>query len=109
MRIIFFGLLVVSPMAFANPSELECDVVSERRQISLTPIEFRNIVDCGFLRAGLVCDYYEGHDRFSAPAFEPGVIASARVGDRIQGVYLNGYVYKTWVVDSEESMTCLVR
>lgn len=109
MKLVILCLLAFSQMALALDAELECELERGGKSINLVTIETRILVNCDFIKTGTVCDYEEGNDQFTAMAFEPAVIQSAKPGDQISGSYLSGYVWKTWVVDSEEPMTCLVK
>lgn len=109
MKFLVLCFLAVSQLAFAKGTELECEVEMDQRAVNLTTIEIQNIVNCDFIREGTVCDWVEGKDQFSALSFDPKVLEAARVGDRIRGSYLTGYVWKTWEVSSDVPMTCLVK
>ena len=109
MKFLIVCLLAFSQMTLALDSELECELERAGKMINLLAIETNNLVNCDFIRIGTVCDYEEGNDQFTVLAFDPMVVKTAQPGDRISGSYLSGYVWKTWVVSSDEPVTCILK
>ena len=80
---------------------LDCQISENSVQV-----EVKNLKDCNDLKTGTVCDFREGQDVFTAYAFDRNELANAKPGDSIRGYQLDGYVYTSWVVDSEQEMQC---
>jgi len=112
MRLLYIALgvfLFFARVSFASGATIECELIQNDRQSRTETIEMNHLTDCYFIRPGTVCDFVEGKDQFWSFNFDPGVVASALVGDTIAGTYLEGYVFKTWEVTSETPVICILK
>lgn len=104
--ILVFSILFASQAFAKQATAIDCQKQDEQQVMTFQVADLR---DCSDIKANSVCDYIVGNDRFTAWAFDKTVLGNSLVGDRIAGSLLRGYVYKDWVVDSEEPLSCTIR
>lgn len=103
--IIGLSLLIVPIMSSAaGVSTLVCENPTKgNRPITF---EIKQMISCGFIMAGTVCDWHSGNDQFWSINFDPAVLANLNAGDEVQGTYLEGYLHKDYELTAREIIYC---
>lgn len=96
-------ILVLGLFAQSAFASVECTRPSDR--VTET-FGVEQLHDCSDLKADTLCYYTEGHDAFTAYAFDKANVAKMKSGDTVAGYYLEGVVFTQWLVTSEVQITC---